>query len=126
MKSDTPEDRHIKILVFWFVYIMDKNLSLRLGQASTIQDYDISIPQPAPGSPAWPPVLWYWIKVAETQGQVYEQLYSPRAFSKTDQERSQTANRLSMSLQEAFNSRYKVGRFLLKGRAICDQIIFVV
>jgi hypothetical protein len=112
MKGDSTEDRYVKILVFWFVYIMDKNLSLRLGRASTIQDYDISIPRPAPRSPEWPRSLWYWVKIAEIQGQIYEQLYSPGAFSKTDEERSQTAKRISMTLHEAFTARHQVSPLL--------------
>ena len=29
-------------MVFWSVYFMDKSLSLRLGRASSLQDFDIS------------------------------------------------------------------------------------
>lgn len=39
MKEDSEEERMAKIHVFWFIYMMDKTLSLRLGRASIIQDW---------------------------------------------------------------------------------------
>ena len=36
------EKYHRKAVLFWSVYFIDKSLSLRLGRASAMQDYDIS------------------------------------------------------------------------------------
>jgi len=50
MVKDSPETRGRKINLFWFLYTMDKGLCLRLGRASTIQDYDIAVPLPVLGT----------------------------------------------------------------------------
>jgi len=93
---------------------MDKNLSLRLGRASILQDWDISIPKPLPppekGHPdgqRWLDMNYYWIQVAEIQGQVYEHLYSPGSFSKLAEERAQWAKTTATRLQEHYNARAK-------------------
>ena len=46
MAQDTERERDEKIALFWYVYMTDKTVSLRLGRAATIQDYDISLPVP--------------------------------------------------------------------------------
>lgn len=43
MKDDTEEQRAAKVHAFWFIYMLDKNLSLRLGRASSFQDWDMSL-----------------------------------------------------------------------------------
>ncbi|KAK7421359.1 hypothetical protein QQX98_002253 [Neonectria punicea] len=69
-----------KQFLFWSVYFMDKSLSLRLGRASTIQDWDISVPLPAAEDTHITPLSAFfsmWVKTARCQGNIYEQLYSP-------------------------------------------------
>ncbi|KPM41272.1 hypothetical protein AK830_g5296 [Neonectria ditissima] len=69
-----------KQFLFWSVYFMDKSLSLRLGRASTIQDWDISVPIPATEDTEITPLSAFfsmWVKTARCQGNIYEQLYSP-------------------------------------------------
>jgi hypothetical protein len=71
-----------KRLIFWFIYAIDRGMSLNLGRPPTLQDYDISVDRPRV-----PEEIndWYgrmylgWIDFAELQGQIYEQLYSARA-----------------------------------------------
>jgi hypothetical protein len=46
MKNDSQEDRETKIYIFWMIYFFDKSMSLRLGRASFIQDFDISLTNP--------------------------------------------------------------------------------
>jgi hypothetical protein len=46
MKDDSKEDRETKIYIFWMIYFFDKSMSLRLGRASFIQDFDISLSNP--------------------------------------------------------------------------------
>lgn len=91
---------------------MDKNLSLRLGRASILQDWDISIPRPSPplgkGHPGgynWLDMNYYWIQVAEIQGEVYAHLYSPGAFSKTNEERAQWVEHTASRLKECHDAR---------------------
>ncbi|KAF2472790.1 fungal-specific transcription factor domain-containing protein [Lindgomyces ingoldianus] len=116
MKDDTMEERASKIRVFWFIYVMDKTLSLRLGRASSIQDWDMSLPFPAVGESCDPlfasakgsEIQLYWIKVAQIQGQTYERLFSPAAFMKSEQERAQTAAELVNALNRAWSERGEI------------------
>lgn len=111
MKDDTAEDKYAKIHIFWFIYIMDKSLSLRLGRPSMIQDWDISLPDtffelsPCASFSAGIGLQRYWIELARLQGQTYEQLFSPAAFKKPEVERCRRATDLISALNQAFNSR---------------------
>ncbi|KAK7432494.1 hypothetical protein QQZ08_001059 [Neonectria magnoliae] len=76
----TTDNKDRKQFLFWSVYFMDKSLSLRLGRASTIQDWDISVPMPAAEDTHITPLSAFfsmWVKTARCQGNIYEQLYSP-------------------------------------------------
>jgi len=108
---------HILLLIYLsgtirFVYTMDKNLSLRLGRASVIQDYDISIPRPLPFKKSESKsfamsfaVNSYWVQVSEIQGQVYQYLYSPGSFSKSAGERQERAKLIASSLRKCHEER---------------------
>lgn len=104
MMNDTVQDRRSKLHVFWMIYMFDKTLSLRLGRASLIQDWDISLPFVAPGDEALngtegSKMLAYWVKVAQVQGQTYEKLFSPAAFLRSPTERT----RIAVDLVDAMN-----------------------
>jgi hypothetical protein len=116
MKDDTEEDRMAKIHVFWHIYLMDKSLSLRLGRASIIQDWDMSLPYPVldtkrmslalpMSSSVGTRMLLFWIKVAQIQGKVYEQLFSPAAFLKPTDERAEIAAQLVEALNQTWTDR---------------------
>ncbi|KAK4196404.1 putative transcriptional regulatory protein [Triangularia verruculosa] len=80
-------DRHRRHFLFWSVYIVDKNLSLRLGRSSSIQDYDISVSYPStddPGSFGITSFFLLWVLSARIQGQVYEMLYCSEAVSQPE------------------------------------------
>ncbi|KAH0420877.1 fungal specific transcription factor domain-containing protein [Colletotrichum camelliae] len=71
---------HWHQFLFWNVYYIDKSLSLRLGRASTIPDWHITMPEPSVEDPLEDPLLPYyvlWIHTAKCQGKIYEMLYSP-------------------------------------------------
>lgn len=66
--------------LFWFAYMFDKALALRLGLPSILQDYDITIPrrlEPFTELDQHREIIESWISHAEVQGQIYEKLYSP-------------------------------------------------
>ncbi|KAF2279258.1 uncharacterized protein EI97DRAFT_455527 [Westerdykella ornata] len=117
MKDDTPEERSAKIHVFWFIYTLDKTLSLRLGRASAIQDWDISLPYPGVGDIPYPVagaermtrMQVYWIRLAQLQARTYEQLFSPAAFQKTAEARLLAAKELVDNLNQAFSERGSLG-----------------
>lgn len=92
--------------LFWFLYVMDKGLSLRLGRASTIQDWDvtISLPESVPGDQAseqaLPPLLALGVKVARCQGNTQELLYSSTSLALPDETRHSRVQILESQLGE--------------------------
>jgi hypothetical protein len=130
MKDDSEEERSAKLHVFWFIYLIDKTLSLRLGRASAIQDWDMDVPFPVPdvtspaGMPKGTEMQQYWIKVAQIQGQTYERLFAPAAFLKSEEERNQTAIELSNALNQAWAVRGEASvlDFTFKGSPLRDSI----
>ncbi|KAH7377288.1 fungal-specific transcription factor domain-containing protein [Pyrenochaeta sp. MPI-SDFR-AT-0127] len=89
--------------LFWSTYYIDKSLSLRLGRASTIPDWDISISLPSLPNKDQEPVLAYfvlWIKLARCQGNIYEMLYSPGSMIQPDHVRHSRVELLRSNLQE--------------------------
>lgn len=110
MKNDSEDLQRQKKVIFWMFYIIDKNLSLRLGQASLIQDYDIDLPLPREdqsGSLASLSRISLWVDAARVMGLVYQQLYSPGALKQTDAARFQAVQQL---LQEVEGIRPKSSR----------------
>jgi len=105
-----------KIFLFWHIYTMDKTLSLRLGRAAIIQDWDMSLPYPVHDTGLYSlaspmdnglgtRMLHFWIKVAQIQGQVYQKLFSAAAFLRPAEERAQTAKQLVDALNQAWAER---------------------
>lgn len=102
---DTERARDEEIALFWYIYMMDKTTSLRLGRASTLQEYDISVPIPNKSTilpQSFMPTLKYWIETIRIQGQIFEQLYSPAASLETQPERARRATVLAAALEEVF------------------------
>ncbi|KAF2025655.1 hypothetical protein EK21DRAFT_75922 [Setomelanomma holmii] len=110
MKDDTEEERNRKIHIFWMIYMFDKTMSLRMGRASSIQDWDISLPYftenmlNAEGA-AGKEMLAYWVKVARVQGHTYEKLFSPAAFIRPYEERARIAIDLVNQMNQAWFER---------------------
>ncbi|KAJ8110062.1 hypothetical protein OPT61_g6993 [Boeremia exigua] len=110
LHNDTEEDQRSKIHLFWMIYMFDKQLSLRLGRASVIQDWDVSLPVLAPRKVSFKgfeesDMLTYWVKTAKVQGQIYESLFSAAAFLKTPAEREQIASNLVNAMEQAWHER---------------------
>ncbi|GAP87980.1 putative fungal specific transcription factor domain-containing protein [Rosellinia necatrix] len=92
MKDDMPQTKADKSLLFWCTYMLDKALSLRLGRASVLQDYDISLPHVTPDAKAAYPgkeVMTLWIQHARVLGRIYERLYSPGALRQPEAMRTE-------------------------------------
>ncbi|KAF4973961.1 hypothetical protein FZEAL_9089 [Fusarium zealandicum] len=90
MKNDKPRDAQRKQFLFWSVYFIDKSLSLRLGRASTIQDWDLTVPLPSINPDEGTPLsafLSVWVTTARCQGRIYELLYSPDSMTQPDEVR---------------------------------------
>ncbi|KAL6360572.1 hypothetical protein LRP88_06278 [Fusarium phalaenopsidis] len=87
MKNDDPREAERKQFLFWNVYFIDKSLSLRLGRASTIQDWDITVPIPDAEKIDDSPLAAFaalWVTTARCQGQIYEMLYSPDSINQPE------------------------------------------
>ncbi|KAJ5562944.1 transcriptional regulator family: Fungal Specific TF [Penicillium sp. DV-2018c] len=91
-----------KQLLFWGVYTILNMMSLRLGRASPVQNYDISLPPPDENydipSP-WATVCMWWTRSAMIQSEVYQYLYSPEALQKPQSDRIAHAHRLAARMQ---------------------------
>lgn len=110
MKDDPEEEQNRKIHIFWMIYMFDKTMSLRMGRASVIQDWDISLPYVTDKIDATlgrdgTAMLSYWIKVARVQGQTYERLFSPAAFLSSQEERTRVAADLVNTMNTAWFER---------------------
>ncbi|KAE8348322.1 hypothetical protein BDV28DRAFT_143800 [Aspergillus coremiiformis] len=102
MENDSPAVKQSKLRLFWAVYIVDKGLSLRLGRASSIQDYDISLPttfEKLGDFEPWRSVYPLWIQLGRIQGKVYDMLYSPAALRMPANERAFRARQLASEMQ---------------------------
>lgn len=88
--------------IFWQIYICDKNLSLRLGKASTIQDFDTDIRQVPisedPKRAPWDLAFVACTNLAHLQGCLYEGIYSSAARKHTQEERCGVVSVLSAKL----------------------------
>lgn len=98
-KGDTTADINLKKYLFWFIYSMDKDLSLSLGRASTFQDYDIAVDFPDiptdPGTRPWHILFRKWLMFSRIIGQIYEHLYSVKALSYSEAVRAEKVNELA-------------------------------
>lgn len=111
MEHDNPSLKEHKNRLFWSIYCIDKALSLRLGRASTIQDYDISLSWSAsalPGTDQFGDIYILWIQLARIQGKVYEKLYSPAALCRPENERVGCARQLASDMQWKVMEPFKV------------------
>ncbi|KAF0643191.1 hypothetical protein FPSE5266_07859 [Fusarium pseudograminearum] len=86
--------------LFWMVYILDKDISLRMerpfGQDN--DDMDVLLPSDGNLEPSRQGLFNLRIGLAIIQGQVYKELYSTRAIQKTNTQRAAAAQNLSSLL----------------------------
>lgn len=113
MEQDSSEQVQTKKLLFWTIYVFDKTLSLRLGRASTIQEYDIALGMPTePQNPElrnWHLAFCIGVDVAAIHGDIYEKLYSPRAYTETHENRLRIVQQLTSRLELISLESQKVG-----------------
>ncbi|KAL0932879.1 fungal specific transcription factor domain-containing protein [Colletotrichum truncatum] len=120
---------HWHQFLFWNVYCMDKALSLRLGRASTIPDWHITMPYPSLKEPVEDPIMPYyvfWIQTAKCQGMIYEMLYSPESMAQPYHVRQTRVHELvsmlhdiETKIQEA-NPKWKPRALELAEEALID------
>lgn len=111
MEHDPPSVQKQKQILFWSVYTISNMMSLRLGRAPVIQDYDIAIPSPFEtfaGRGIWGNVSALWAKQSMIQGKVYTLLYSPVALNQPESQRLTHARRLAAELNTEIIEPFEV------------------
>ncbi|KAH7126542.1 fungal-specific transcription factor domain-containing protein [Dactylonectria estremocensis] len=96
----TKSQAEIRRRVFWKVYVLDKDISLRTGRPFSQDDDDMDVRLPSNTSlePCNVDLFNYRIGLAVIQGQVYKQLYSIRAGRQAETQRAIAAQELSSLL----------------------------
>ncbi|WAO93409.1 Zn(2)-C6 fungal-type domain-containing protein [Fusarium falciforme] len=89
--------------VFWYIYTVDKNISLLQGRPSYLQDSEVDAwnprSSPEPDVRPWDQLLIMAIKFAKLQGRVYDQLYSAVARNAQPGQQAETIKLFSAELQ---------------------------
>lgn len=98
--SFTIQEAEKRRRVFWKVYVLDKDISLRTGRpfGQDDDDMDVRLPSTTGLDSCNVDLFNCRIALAMIQGQVYKQLYSIRAERQTEAERSIAAQGLSSVL----------------------------
>lgn len=98
--------------LFWTVYLLDKNMSLLLGRASCIQDYDIDVPYPTCTGDlvtrAWDEGWIAFLSLGRLQGQIYDRVYSAAALKLAPEVRAHSINELAQELHQWHQRLYQV------------------
>ncbi|PYI07950.1 fungal-specific transcription factor domain protein [Aspergillus sclerotiicarbonarius CBS 121057] len=113
-------------MIFWTIYILDKAVSLRLGRASTIQDYDITSLEALDMTGINEPfkiIYPLWVKLATIQGKTYELLYSPAALAQPESARIFHARQLASEMQYMVMEPFEKINFDTKLSAV-DEVFF--
>lgn len=98
-------------MLFWGIYFMDRNNSIRLGHAPAIQDYDIDTPMittSAEYSPAVVALMRFWVEYGRVQGKICTQLYGPTASPLAPEERARMAEAFADELEHIRQRKIKV------------------
>lgn len=97
---------------------MDRALSLRLGRAATIPDYDVDVPvsfENINAAEPWKTAYVLWIELGTIQGLVYEKLYSPAALRQGEMSRVAEARTLAARMRDRVMQPFEVSYGLLTG-----------
>lgn len=111
MEHDPIPIQRKKQLLFWSVYTILNMMSLRLGRACPIQNYDISLPlpqDPVDVPEPWGPVCVWWTKSAIIQSKIYQYLYSPEALQQPESHRVAHAHQLAAEMKSSVIEPFEV------------------
>ena len=98
--SLTESERQNRRWIFWNLYAFDHAMSLNLGQAANIPDFDltVAIPDTVDSNDVVWRQLWLWVKMGKIQGKIYEELYSGSAQHADPQTKTACARALAQEL----------------------------
>lgn len=115
-KNPKDEEASNKRRLFWTVYVIDKTMSLLLGRASYLQDFDMDVKTPSaspdPRFRPWDETFYWMIKLSEVQGNAYNKLYSPAAIRNSSNERLNDIKNLKTAIEECRRGRDEVPNLL--------------
>ncbi|KAK9857508.1 hypothetical protein MYU51_021017 [Penicillium brevicompactum] len=101
LHKQPPDGPKQEQCLFWMIYFLEKTLSVRLGRSSIILEHDIETPSAKhfrTENPHFSAYAYHTVQVAGLAGRIYEQLYSPKALSASDETRTHRALELSQEL----------------------------
>ncbi|KAJ3476459.1 hypothetical protein NLG97_g9122 [Lecanicillium saksenae] len=103
----TPDEAHKRRLLFWHVYISELGLTLRLGRAAVIQEFDVDVPPPTVSADSrqavWDESLRAFTRFSRLQSKIYRKIYSPGAiatFREEPQKRQARVAKFSAELNQ--------------------------
>jgi hypothetical protein len=97
--SLSASEKRDRKIAFWGLYVIDKNMSLTFGRAFSLPDFDIDVGYPTECSCIIWPSLEAWIKLAEIQGTIFQELYSAKALKLDISTRHEIAQRLDRQVR---------------------------
>ncbi|KAK2740009.1 hypothetical protein CKAH01_07178 [Colletotrichum kahawae] len=103
MENNENEIKKTKMLLFWYVFAVEKGLALRLGRASVLRVCDITVPKDMKSlslSRPWKTLVPFWVWNATMHDKLYESLYSRAAATCSDEDIVRAADRLLAELKE--------------------------
>lgn len=99
-------------MLFWAIYVTDRNISFRLGHAPAIHDSDIHTPMMTESAGFIAPIvelMTFWVDCGRAQGRICAELYGPRSSSLSFDERVCIAENLANELNQIHERKSKVG-----------------
>ncbi|KAJ6438140.1 retrovirus polyprotein [Purpureocillium lavendulum] len=98
--------------LFWHVFMSDASLSLTLGRAPIIQEYDVDAPaltvSKDPKRAAWDEAFVSFVRFSSIQASIYRQLYSPMSRGIDTVERQQVVMNLAEKLRQWYTDWHKI------------------
>ena len=111
-RNPAREDDLAKRRIFWFVYILERDISLQLGRSSQLQDDDINTLKPEPridsGFHSWDILVLRSIEIARIEGRIYKDLFCAAALSESLAVRVQRAKDLASDLHALYENEKEV------------------
>lgn len=98
------KDLEDQMKLFWMIYAFDKNISLKSGRPPHIPDNDVDARLPAitadPKLRAWDEASLAYIRLAQIQGRIYDDLYCASALRRSEADRQASIKELNSRLRQ--------------------------
>ncbi|CEJ89795.1 hypothetical protein VHEMI05620 [[Torrubiella] hemipterigena] len=119
-----PAEAERRSRLFWHVYSSEASLTLRLGRASLIPDFDVDAPRlPMPSVESevpWAKTLELFMSFSRLQSQIYSTLYSPASTMLDAERRKQYVDDLAMQMDRWRQNSLQIDFSKAKSRHIYE------